>query len=202
MERAITKTCTTDLAAVSLTADTFFAVPEYDIDFPASPIHTVLIQKGVAKERGISKSTPGTTGAPFALNGKPVPSASATGVFNYEVPKPPLIVKSGRGKNDTWSTVRVNNVVTTPGGAGVKTGKATSAATTASPPMANVGSTTKGSVSPSTTNVKATINVLKTSPSKQPTTPKPTSANFKKQTGNMFQALSDSANCYGGVSAQ
>jgi hypothetical protein len=196
LEGAITKTCTTGLAA-----DTLFAVPEYDIDFPISPIHTVSTQKGVTKEKGIPKSTPVTTPA-FALNGKPVPCASATGAFTYEVPKPPPIVKSGRVKKDTWSTVRVNNVFTTPVGTSVKSGKTTSASTTASPTIADVGSTTKGSVSPSTTDLKATINVQTTSPLKQPITPKPTGVNFRKQTGNKFQALSDSANCNEDVSAQ
>jgi len=101
-----------------------------------------------------------------------------------------------------------------------KTGKTASATTEASPPIvkvgsttkesgslsstpiAKVGSTTKESVSPSATNGKAAIKVPTTSPLKQTTTPKPTSANFKKQTGNMFQALSDSANCNGDVGAQ
>jgi hypothetical protein len=202
LEGAITKTCTTGLAAVNLTADTLFTVPEYDIDFPPSPTHTVTTQKGVIKEKGIPKSTPVTTAPAFALNGKPVPNASTTGAFTYEVPKPPLIVKSGGGKKGSWSTVRPNNVVTTPVGNSVKTGKTTAAPPTASPPMADVGSTTKGFVSPSTTDLKANINVLKTSPLKQPFTPKPTGVNFRRQTGNKFQALSDSANCNVGVGAQ
>ena len=87
-------------------------------------------------------------------------------------------------------------------GTSVKSGKTTSASTTASTTNADVGSTTKGSVSPSTTDLKATINVQTTSPLKQPITPKPTGVNFRKQTGNKIQALSDSANCNEGVSAQ
>ena len=220
LEAAITKTCTTDLTAVGPTAGTLFAVPEYDVDFPASPTHTVLIPKGGAKERGISKSTPGSTGPVFTMNGKPVPSASATGAFNYVVPIPKSPNKSGKGNNVAWSAVGASKVFTTPGNTGVKTGKTTSDTTNASPPVAKVGSTTKESVSlsstpiakvgsttkesvsPSATNGKAAIKVPKTSPFKQTTTPKPTSAIFKKQTGNMFQALSDSANCNGEPGAQ
>ena len=222
LEAAITKTCTTDLTAVGLTAGTLFAVPAYDIDFPISPTHTVVIPKGGAKERGISKSTPASTGPVFALNGKPVPSASDTGAFNYlvPIPKSPIIVKSGKGNNVAWPAVGVNKVVTTPGAAGVKTGKTASATTEASPPIvkvgsttkesgslsstpiAKVGSTTKESVSPSATNGKAAIKVPTTSPLKQTTTPKPTSAFLKKPNGNMFQALSDSANCNGDLGTQ
>ena len=249
LEAAITKTCTTDLTAVGLTAGTLFAVPAYDIDFPISPTHTVVIPKGGAKERGFSKSTPASTGPVFALNGKPVPSASDTGAFNYVVPIPksPIIVKSGKGNNVAWPAVGVNKVVTTPGAAGVKTGKTASATTEASPPIfkvgsttkesgslsstpiakvgsttkesvspsttkgsgslsstpiAKVGSTTKESVSPSATNGKAAIKVPTTSPLKQTTTPKPTSACLKKPNGNMFQALSDSANCNGDLGTQ
>ena len=204
LDGAIAKTSSTDLTAVSLTAVTPFVVPAYDIDFPASPTHSVLIQKGVAKERGISKSTPVSTGPAFTLNGKPVTSASITGAFNSEVPIPkgPLIVKTGSGKNDTLSTVKVNNVVTTPGGASVKTSKSSSGSSTASSPIANGGSTAKGSGSPSAANAKAATNVLKTSPLKQVTTPKPTGANFKEQTGNKYKALSDSATCDGGLGAQ
>ena len=215
LEGATAKSSTTGLSALSpvvgavakasttgLSDNVLFAVPEYDIDFPSSPMHTSLTPKGVTKEKGIPKSAPVTTTPVFALNGKKVPSASATGAFTYEVLTPLTIVKSGREKKDGWSTIGVNKVFTAPVGTSIKTGKTTSASTTASSTIADVGSTAKGPSSPAATNLKATINVQKTSPLKQQTTPKPTGVNFRKQTGNKFQALSDSANCYGGVSAQ
>ena len=149
------------------------------------------------KEKVIPKSTSATTTPVFALMCKAVPNTSATGAFNYEVAKPPLL-KSGRVKRGAWTTVGVNSVPTTPGGTSPKASETTSATT--SPIIATVCSTSNESVPPSTTgDMKATNNGQKSSPLKPS---KPTGVNFGKPTGNMYQALSDSANCNDCIRAQ
>jgi len=182
-----------------LATDSLSVVTDYDTNFPTSPSYSVLTQKGVTKGKVTSKTTPATTTPVFALNGKAVPNTSASGAFTYEIAKPTLL-KSGRVKRSDWTTVGVNSVPTTPVSTSSKAPKTTSATTTTSHIIADVRSTSKGSVSPSTTSdMKATNNAQKSSPLKPP---KPTGVNFNKQTGNMFQALSDSADCNEGTSAQ
>ena len=154
------------------------------------------------KGKGNINTTPTTTAPAFALNGKAVPTTSSNGAFDYVMPKPPIST-STRPKNNGWTNVGKFSVPTTPISSSFKGPKVAVGGVTTTGASSSIGdgsSTSKGSKSPSTASLmKGINNEQQSSPSKQP---KPTSANFNKQTGNKYQALSDLANGCDGLSAQ
>ena len=176
---------------------------DYDATFPpVSPLGAVSKPKHASKNNGNVNATPTTTAPAFVLNGKAVPTTSSTGAFDYAMPKPPIST-STRPKNSGWTNVGKFSAPTTPISSSFKGPKVAVGGVTTTGASSSIGdgsSTSKGSKSPSTASLmKGINNEQQSSPSKQP---KPTSANFNKQTGNKYQALSDLANGSDGLSAQ
>ena len=118
------------------------------------------------------------------------------------MPKPPLST-STRPKRNEWTnvgklSVPITHISPSFKGPNVAGGGVSSTATSSN--IGDGSSTSKGSGSPSTTSaMKGTNNAQQSSSLKQP---KPTGANFNKQTGNKYQALGEPANGFDGLSAQ
>jgi len=197
LEAANIKSSTTGIAT-----DVPTSVSDYDDAFPTSPLSAILKPKGALKGKGNINTTPTTTAPAFSLNGKPVPTTSSTGVFDYVMAKPPLATPA-RPKRSDWShvgklSVPITHISPSFKGPNVAGGGVSTTATSSN--IRDGSSTSKGSRSPSTASVmKGINNALQSFPSKQP---KPTGANFNTQTGNKYQALSDLANGSDVLSAQ